>query len=303
MNILFCCAGGGSSSLFCARMVKGINENEPSLTARMSDIASFLQEETVSTTDLVFTYGSEAAVRPDTAYDIGTHIDAVMVAPQVRYRTPYLKQYLAGYPTVVADIPMRLFGMMDPVRGGKMLTDIMITLDLKRGYQAGVAASKQGDKDLEILVYGASRQDPGWQEAMALLARMGIRSRLDRYSLAGLYDFHPTQDFEVRWLFGPRVGKDDIAKVARQVDGVLRFDEDSPDGRRRWYDDYRIPSAWLPVQRVKKGQGAALVEELLPFLTAVDWAAEATSGVRVKRFETLAPPKTVKHWGIFTWTS
>lgn len=302
MNILFCCAGGGSSSLFCARMVKGINANEPSLTARMDDIKDFLRDERVATSDLVFTYGSEAAVRPDTAYDIGTRIDAVLVAPQVRYRTPYLKRYLANYPTIVQDIPSRLFGMMDPVRGGKMLTGILVTLDLMRGSQAGAAATKTADKDLEILVYGASRTDAGWQAAVARLAEQGIRSLQDKYSLAGLYDFQPQHDFEVRWLFGPQVQKADIAKVARQIDGVLRFDEGPFDGVQRWYDAYKIPSAWLDLSLVKSPVNSeALTAQLLDFLLAVDGAAEATSGIQVKRFETLAPAKVAKHWGIFTW--
>lgn len=284
-------------------MVKGINTSEPSLTARMTDIDSFLREETVPTSDLVFTYGSEAAIRPDTAYDIGTHIDAVLVAPQVRYRTPYLKQYLANYPTIVQDIPSLLFGQMDPVRGGRMLTGILITLDLMHGYQSGIAAGKQVDKDLEILVYGASRTDPGWQAATAALTKLGIRSLQDKYYLAGLYDFHPRQDFEVRWLFGPHIDANDIAKVARQVDGVLRFDDDLPPATSRWYDAYHIPNAWLPTKLLAAGSQAALVEQLLAFLQAVDWVAAAATGVRVKRFETLAPPKVVHRWGIFTWTN
>lgn len=304
MNLLFCCAGGGSSSLFCARMVKGINTIEPSLTARMDDIRSFLQDEREASTDLVFTYGSVDAVRPDTAYDIGTHIDAVLVAPQVRFRTPYLKRYLANYPTIVQDIPSRLFGMMDPVKGGKMLTGILITLDLMRGSTAGAFATKAADKDLEILVYGASRTDKDWQAAAASLEKMGIRSLQDKYSLAGLYDFEPEKDFEVRWLFGPQVRKMDIAKVARQIDGVLRFDEEPADGVRRWYDDYRIPSAWLDARLVQSpGHTDELTSQLVDFLLAVDARAEATSGIVVKRFETLKPPKTTKRWGIFTWSN
>ncbi|MFD1432789.1 MULTISPECIES: PTS sugar transporter subunit IIB [Lacticaseibacillus] len=304
MNIFVCCAGGGSSSLFCQRMATGFQQHDPNLSASFTDAQAMLTRPTDFRADLNFAYGGEGAIRPDTAFEMGTVFDAVLVAPQVRYRTPFLKQMLHDYPIVVADIPGRLFGMMDAVKGADLLRGVLITLDLMHGYQSGFAfGSKRGDKDLELLVYGTASQSKKLQQALTLLKNRGIMPLCERFDIDALYDFHPQRDFDVRMLFGAVFKNDAIAKVARRVDGVVLF-EQNPHARRQpqWYDDYRIPSRRLAMDLLNdKADPHVLADQLLDFLLEVDLVAEATSGVSVARFETPPPPRVRKHFGIFSW--
>ncbi|WP_225046725.1 PTS sugar transporter subunit IIB [Lacticaseibacillus kribbianus] len=305
MHIFVCCAGGASSSMFCARLAQAINTTDENLSASFDTVDAVLaQSPFAPCADLVFAYGGIDAIRPATAYDFGSLFDVVLVAPQVRYLTPAKQAVLADYPTVVADMDSRVFGLMDGNRGYQALLDQLMTLDLMRGFQSGLDfASKRGDKDLELLVVGASRTDRAIETLTQGLAAQGIRTVQEHFELDKLFDFHPKTDFEVRLLFGARLTKPDIPKVARRIDGVIRFSDQKP-AAPTWDARYRLPSVRLSPDLINKNADpTALLGAVTDFLLAADAVAQGTANVQSAFFETPPPAKKVKSFlGIFTYT-
>ncbi|WP_262316555.1 PTS sugar transporter subunit IIB [Lacticaseibacillus parakribbianus] len=305
MYIFVCCAGGGSSSLFCARLAKAINETDENLTASFDTVDAVLSASPFApAADLVFAYGAVDAIRPATAYDFGSRFDVVLVAPQVRYLTAAKQAVLADYPTVVADMDRRVFGLMDGNRGYQELLDQLLTLDLMRGFQSGLGfASKRGDKDLELLVVGASRSDRAMRNLTAALLAAGIRTVQERFTIDGLYDFHPQNEFEVRLMFGARLTPELIPKVARRIDGVIRF-TDHASAEPTWDQRYRLPGVRLSPALLKDhADPIALCDAVMAFLLDADAVAQGTSEVHSAFFETPPPPKQVKSFlGLFTYT-
>ncbi|WP_179394366.1 PTS sugar transporter subunit IIB [Lacticaseibacillus absianus] len=299
MFIYVCCAGGGSSSLFCARITQAIKATDENLTACFVDLTTVRAAPLAYATqaDLIFVYGPAGAIRPAEAFDYGSLFDVVFVAPQVRYLLPQIQRCLADYPTVVTALDSQVFGMMDGARGRSTLLEQLMVLDWQRGYASGRAlTTKRGDKSLEVLVYGASRSDRAIQELVAALAAQGIRCVQERFALDRLYDRTFTTPFEVRLLFGAEVTARTAAKVARRIDGVLRFTTTpTASARPHWDTEYRIPVVRLDARLLaRRGDRTVLVDQVLAFLQTVDAVAQGTQSVSVAHFETAPPPRPTK---------
>lgn len=161
MFIYVGCSGGGTSSMFCQKMVKEIAK-QGNLSAVFTDVTTaFLKRrEYGNAYDLVFVYGGIGMITQNTVDDFGRLFDVVFVAPQVRFLTESIQKLLKNFPTIVKDIPMKIFGKMNAYDAYDLLLEELIFLDEKRAYQSDmVTVTKAQDKDIEILVVGGSSQE------------------------------------------------------------------------------------------------------------------------------------------------
>ncbi|MFC4653172.1 hypothetical protein ACFO26_09680 [Lactococcus nasutitermitis] len=313
MFIFVGCAGGGTSSMFCQRLVKEINEYDENLRAVFDDVSHVFQKRLSygSHYDLVFAYGAAGDIRPYNAFDFGQLFDAVLIAPQVSYLKAYVEEMLAKYPSMVMDLPGRLFGVMDTERAYVMLLDLLINLDMRRGYQSQLlSASKGTDKDMEIYVAGAGSQEIYWKNMFKYLEQENIRYCVTSYSLENLYDFKPKEDFDVRFIFGQIsvLSENDFARVARRIDGFLvnASSIGALRSRREWLEAYDIPYIKFDDAHVKKdlknGNFVQQEEKIWDFLEKVQMKTEYTHEKSVSRFEQkeMAKQKTAL-FGLISW--
>ena len=313
MFIFIGCAGGSTSSMFCQRMVKEINSHDENLTAVFDDVTHVLEKRLAygSHYDLVFAYGGIGDIRPYNAYEFGQIFDAVLLAPQVSYLKPQTAALLAKYPTMLQDIPGKLFGMMDGEKGYDLLLDLLIDLDLRRGYLSGAVVGDKGtDKDLEIYVAGAGSRDPYWKNMLQYLENQGLRCVTTPFSLEKLYDFEPQADFDVRFVFGrlSSLTDKDFARVARRIDAfvVNAGSMGALKNRRDWLRDYQIPYLRFDDSNIKKDlkNGKFAEEEIRfwNFLERIQAQTEYTTEISVEKFEkqALAKRKT-SFFGLLSW--
>lgn len=245
MFIFVGCAGGGTSSMFCQRIAQAINETDPNLRAAFADVQTVLGDPTmaIGKCDLMFAYGSIDAVRAYSAFDFGQLFDVIMVAPQVRYLTGKKQEIMARFPTVVEDIPSKVFGTMDGRKAFAELRGELINLDWRRGYQSSSQQSgKYGDKDVEILVINADHRN---RQLTTLFEQwrqdQGICVLTESYTLEGLYRFEPHEDFEFRWLFGAvqQLVPADFVRISRRIDGLIVFSDRPADALPKLRQQFR----------------------------------------------------------------
>ncbi|WP_125703990.1 hypothetical protein [Lacticaseibacillus daqingensis] len=305
MFIYICCAGGASSSLFCARLGEAINASAEPLTACVTDLTNALATPATfgAQADLVIVYGSVDAVRPATVLAFGRLFDVILVAPQVRYRTARLATLLAGYQTQVRDLNARIFGRLAGDAGLVELREMLIELDLARGATDGARfVTAAGDRDLTLLVYGASRSDPAIQQLTQDLLALDLHCAQTRFSLETLYEPPREALVDLRLVFGPQVTPANVAQVARRIDGVVRF-TDAPAKPRAatWPADYKLPEVRLPRRLLNKGQSSALLDAWLAACQTATWAAEQTQARTNAAYETPPAPRPTRTiLGLFT---
>lgn len=288
MFIFVGCAGGGSSSLFCQRIVAAINQTDPNLRATFTDVKSALNnpEGLLGDYDLLFAYGAIEAVQIHNAFDFGQIFDVILVAPQVRYLLEKKQALMADYQTVVADISGEIFGRMDGVVAFDELRGELLLIDLLREYRSSLLqASKSADKDLEILVIGADHKNPQFTQVFdQWQTQMGIRSIRQTFNLTNLLQYQPTVDFEIRFLFGAFVQLDEqtLPNIERRIDAMVVVSERPETALKQLR--LKMSSAHIPVlmvnhqQSVKGSQIAELNQELLDFITLVQYQSEAAVG-------------------------
>lgn len=306
MFIFVGCAGGGTSSLFCQRMVTEINSNDENLRAVFADIEQVLRKQIAYSTnyDLVFAYGGIDCIRSYNAFDIGQLFDVVFLAPQVKFLLPSKVELLKEYPTIVKAIPMKLFGTMNSAQGRDLLLDELIDLDLRRNYQSQIlVSSKSSDKDFEIFVAGLNSEDSYFTELLSLLDSQNIRVVKESFQLEILYDFHPEADFEIRFVFGglSTLNEDMFSKVSRRIDAFILSSNAFRifEKKTLWLDDYKIP--YFVVNNPKSSKEKA---ELWDFLVNTQYQTEYTSAISVKRFEEKELPQRKSIlFGLVTWES
>ncbi|MBB5887963.1 hypothetical protein [Lactovum miscens] len=313
MFIFVGCSGGASSSMFCQRIVKEINENDENMTAAFASIDQVFQKSRAygSMYDMVFAYGGIDSIHPYNAVEFGELFDVIFVAPQSNYLTATVKEYLKDYPSVVETLPRKLFGMMNGTGAYNILRGMLIELDLWRGYQSpNSTTNKSSDKDLEIFVAGAGHAEPYWQEIFKFLDELEIRTVHQKFSLSELYDYQPIEDFEVRFLFGhmSMLQEKDFSKVARRIDGFLVSPSSlvSLKNRLSWLLDYQIP-----YQRFDNSDAKKLIKsndfeneknKVLDFLQNLELQTGRTSEIFIRKFEEKELPKKKNFW-FFSWES
>lgn len=312
MFIYIGCAGGGTSSLFCSRMVKEITRHDENLTATFDDIETVLKNQKAlgSNFDLVFAYGAASRIKSFNAFDFGNLFDAILIAPQVSFLLPQIQALMAKFPTQVRDLPGKLFGTMDGERGFDLLLELLIELDLWRGYTSSQLSSTKGaDKDVEIYVAGASPKDLYWKTVFAFLENRGVRACVTGYSLEKLYDFHPDEDFDVRFIFGTLsvLTEEDFARVARRIDGILVNSSAVAALKKRkpWLEAYDIAYQKFDdtnaKKDIKKGRFGPQEELIWDFLEKVEQKCEYTTEISVDKFET-AELAVRKQFGFLSWS-
>lgn len=313
MFIYIGCAGGGTSSMFCQRMVKEINEHDENLSAVFDDVTHVFQKrlEYGTNFDVVFAYGAASDIRSFNAFDYGNLFDAVLIAPQVSFSLDKIKQLLTKYPSMVRDLPRKLFGTMDSQAGYDLMLDLLLDLDLRRGYASSVVdASKDSDKDIELYVAGAGSKDLYWKSMFEFLEKSGIRYIVTPYSLENLYDFAPSQDFELRFVFGQLsvLTEEDFARVARRIDGFLvnASAVAALKKRKPWLEAYHIPAVKFDDTNVKKAlkKGKFVEEEqkFWDFLQKVQQKTEYTTEISVDKFERKELTERKKAlFGLISW--
>lgn len=313
MFIFVGCAGGGTSSMFCQRIAKAINATDPNLTAAFGGVNEVLADPIacIGDHDLMFAYGSIDVVRGYSAFDFGQLFDAILVAPQVKYLTVTKQKIMANYPTIVEDIPSEIFGKMNGEVAFEELRGELIMLDLLRGYQSSLqTASKNADKDIEILVLNADHRNQQLAKVFANWQRYGIRVLTETYTLEGLYQFDPPVDFELRLLFGAtmQLNQQDFVRISRRIDGLIIFSETPKTAFRDWrqqLDDADIPTAILDARMLeKRADVTQLSAELTDFIQTVEFQAEATAGqIRLPKLQTKKAKKQHTLFGIISWNS
>ena len=312
MFIYVGCAGGTTSSMFCQRLVKEINQNDKNLTAVFDHIDQVFQKQIAygSSYDLIFAYGAMDAIRPFNVFDYGQLFDVIFVAPQSSYWLPFKQELLRDYPTIVKAIPSKLFGMMDSAKAYDILLEELIELDLWRAYQSQlVSTTKNSDKNIEIYVAGAGSKDLYFKELFNWLDKENIRCVVQPYTLQKLYDFEPDQDFDVRFIFGSiRVLEEkDFPRVARRIDGFLV----SPSSmgafknRRDWFTAYQIPYLRFNDSDIKKDLKNGKFDEekvrIWGFLQKVQMKTEYTTEISFEKLEKKELPKKKSLFGFINW--
>ncbi|MHC5248081.1 PTS sugar transporter subunit IIB [Enterococcus sp. LJL90] len=308
MFIFVGCAGGGSSSLFCQKIAQHVNEEDQNLTAVALDAFTALAKYKAygDKYDLIFVYGGINALSASSAFEFGQLFDVVFVAPQVRYLTKEKIRLLADYPTVVQDIPPKIFGMMDGQQAYADLLDQLIELDYQRGYQSAIhSASKAADKNMEILVINGNADGRLFTQFFEYLGELGIRPIAEKFSLEGLFDFQPQTDFDIRFLFGnsETLNKADMPKISRRIDSVILprslqfpFTEE-----KAWLKDYQIPYLLVSQQDFYRNEFTQINQLFLTMLIQAAFKTEFTSELRVDYLETEKLKKRKTFLGIFSW--
>jgi cellobiose-specific phosphotransferase system component IIB len=305
MFIFIACAGGFSASMFCQRIVKEIEAHDENLTAVLDTAENVFKKSLAygAAYDLVVAYGSVDEMAAYNAFEFGQLFDVVFIAPQASYALPQKAELLKDYPTMVREVPRRIFGMMDGPKSAAMMTELLLELDLWRGYQSQVqVGSKALDKDIEIFVAGGSSGELYFTEMLKFLEGNGIRSIAQPYKMETLYDFHPSQDFEIRFVFGHMNMLEDVdfAKVARRIDGFLVAPSSTAalKDRLTWLKDYHIPFMLFDNAKTKKiiknGSFEREKARLWKFLQIIQMETEHTSELTVQRFEARDLPKRKK---------
>lgn len=303
MFIYVGCSGGGTSSIFCQKMANEISQQQ-NLTAVFTDVETVFQQqrEYGNAYDLIFVYGGIGAIAHHNAFDFGQLFDMVFVAPQVRFLTAKIKTLLAGFPTIVKDIPMKIFGRMNTKEACALLLDELIVLDEKRAYHSDiVATTKAQDKDIEIMIIGGSSQDSYFQYFFKQWEAQEIFYHVQSYSLESLYHFDIQKEVGLRVLFASsgQLKEADFAKVARRIDGLwlmpaakLGFEK-----KLKWFNDYQIPVFQPTFNEVSLKDQAGVTE----FLLSASYYTEATKENSIPLYEAPQMKKRKSFLNIFAW--
>ena len=310
MFIYVGCAGGGTSSMFCKKIVDEINQADENLTAVFDDFDSVGRKQNSygEMYDLVFAYGSIDQIRFDTAFEMGNLFDVVFVAPQVRYLTKKKQEILDEYPTLVRDIDMKIFGTMNAHVAYDQLLDELLHLDFERGsILKNGRTTKNRDKDIELFILGGDRKNAFFIRMFAYWESLGIRTRIECYSLQTLYDFSTDEEFDLRILFGnsSHLSKEEFPKFAKRIDGLLvsPLVKTSLSQRQGWLDDYQIATQVLSNTDYMAKSGEKAADELLSFLEILMSRSEYTMEPYVAALEQPEPLKKRKSlFGLLSWS-
>lgn len=310
MFIYVGCAGGMTSSMFCQRIVKAIEQVKSPLTAVFDDVGTVIKrkKEFEGYYDLVFAYGGINYVTPMNAYDFGTTFDVVFIAPQMRHLTNHKKEVLKDYPTIVKDIEVRTFGTMDGASAYDNLLEELTSLDLERSYTSEKhPETKNGDKNVELLILGGDKKDPFFQSFFDEWRKLGLRIYIESYSLEKLFDFHPKEAFDIRVLFGNSgsIAKEDFPKLSRRIDGVLvlPYSASSFTIKQQWFDSYQIPVYIFDAGNTAVKKGELEARSYKNILDTIVFHSEYTQEISPPDWET-PPPKTIRKttlFGLFSW--
>lgn len=310
MFIYVGCSGGMTSSMFCQRIVKAIDAAESPLRAVFDSVGTIIRrkKEFEGNYDLVFAYGGINFIEPHNAYDFGTIFDVVFIAPQMRHMTKSKQDILKDYPVIVKDIEMKTFGTMDGATAYNNLLDELIGLDYERSYVSSKhPETKNGDKNIELLVLGADRTDAFFTAFFNVWEELGLRVLTEGYSLESLFDFHPTEDFDIRVLFGNSslIVKDEFPKLSRRIDAVLMapFANPALEKKKQWFLDYDIPVFIFEASRLAIKNGEPEAHRFESIFEGVVHNSEYTREISPPEWET-PPPKKVRKsalFGLVTW--
>ncbi|MGL4696434.1 PTS sugar transporter subunit IIB [Enterococcus larvae] len=310
MFIYVGCSGGMTSSMFCQRIIKAIEKVNSPLRAVYDDVGTIIRrkKEFEGHFDLVFAYGGINYIEPYNAYDFGTIFDVVFIAPQMRHMTKSKQEILKDYPVVVKDIGMKTFGTMDGETAYNNLLDELIGLDYERSYVSMKhPETKNGDKNIELLVLGANKEDSFFKSFFDYWGARGLRVLVESYSLETLYDFHPAETFDIRVLFGSSdlVNKEDFPKLTRRIDSVMMMPFANPtlEKKKQWFSDYHIPVFIFSASNVAIKNGEADACRYDDILDDIVYQSEFTREISPAEWET-PPPKKIKKtalFGLISW--
>ncbi|MGC6767745.1 PTS sugar transporter subunit IIB [Enterococcus sp. LJL51] len=310
MFIYVGCAGGMTSSMFCQRIVRAIETLKSPLTAVFEDVGTIIRrkKEFEGNYDLVFAYGGIDFISPVNAYDFGTTFDVVFVSPQVRHMTKYKREILEDYPTIVEDIGMKTFGTMNGEVAYENLLEELIALDYQRSSTSGKhPETKNGDKNIELLVLGADRNDAFFKSFFSVWEAAGLRVLTGSYSLEALFDFKPEKDFDIRVLFGntSQLSSDEFPKLSRRIDGVLAvpFANSSFEKIRHWFEDYAIPVYVFDSSNLAIKKGEPEAHQYASIFDEIVANSEYTRENSPPQWETPPPKKQRKStlFGLVSW--
>lgn len=310
MFIFIGCAGGGTSSMFCQRIVQEINTTDENLSAVFDSVEAVLKKQRAlgGAYDLIFAYGGLDVIRGSNAFEFGKLFDVILVAPQVRYLMASKQRLLQNYPTIVKDLPPQLFGRMDAKSGYQEILAELITLDDERAYLSSILdTTKRADKNPELLWLAGDQKHPlvtqlldHWQD------KLNLRVLQQSFNVELLYDFVPEKDFDLRLLYCPAIALDEesLPKIARRIDGLIV----APGARARvkelakWLKAYDIPYYQLTYQMYDDLLQVEDLNNLDDFLLAVAQHTEFASDHAVTALETatLKPRKSIL-FGLISW--
>lgn len=309
MFIFVGCAGGGTSSLFCQQMVKEITNQDKNLTAVFAHYQQVMDKQRAygNTYDLVFAYGGIDGIAGYNAFEFGKLFDVVLVAPQVRYRTKDKQELLANYPTIVRDIPSKLFGQMNGEKAYNELLADLIELDDQRAYFSSIFdPTRAADKNMEILILAGEGNNNFIIRLLSYWRNLGLRIITDSYRLETLYDFAPQADYDLRILFASSavLNTKELPKVARRIDGIIV----APIGKgqiKKWQQvltSYQLPVYQLEDDQYYDLRGKAELACLDDFLLDLGTRTEYTQEIMKTDLEKekLKPRKKIL-FGLISW--
>ena len=312
MFIFVGCAGGGSSSLFCQRIVTAVNTTDPNLKATVTDVQTALHdpEAVLGNNDLLFAYGAIDALQLYNAFDFGQVFDVILVAPQVRYRTEEKRALMADYPTMLIDLPNDIFGKMDGVIAFDRLRGELLSLDWLRAYRSSLLPTgKSSDKDIEILVIGADHQDPQFTQVFEQWqTQLGIRTLRQTFTIVNLLQYRPLVDYEIRFLFGSfaQLDQKTLPNIERRIDGMIVVSERPEVSLKKLRSKMataRIPVLMVDDRDVRQSSRLAnLNKALLDFMCLVQFQTEAATGATTVFKKKVKPvKKKTAFFGLVSW--
>lgn len=225
MIIYVCCAGGTTSSMFCQRLTEAAKESP--LRVTMTDINSVVaQADSLSREfDLMFAYGPIDAISVQSAKQLATVFDGVLVCPQVAYLLEHKQALVAEYGLSIKPLAAQIFGHMN----GKLALDELlvdlVALDFQRGsYQPSNKNQGLNHKNLTLFFTGGDPKMSFFKAFIAALGERNLRVLTEAYTKNTYYTLHePKENYDLRFLFSQpeEVKLSRLKDFAEQVDLVI----------------------------------------------------------------------------------
>ena len=126
MLVYVCCATGNTSGMFCKQIQKA-SLREQIYVEEIHELGNHL-EDALRDNDLVLAYGSaeildEKFIR---RYPVEDHMQAIWLAPQMRYLKASMKKKLNSFEIPIHVIDMKTFGRMNGKQALQDILDAMI---------------------------------------------------------------------------------------------------------------------------------------------------------------------------------
>lgn len=225
MILYICCAGGGSSSMFCMKIAEAAKQT--ALNVHFSDLSTILANQGVFANDydLVFAYGPIDALSKRTALRFSTVFDGILVCPQVRYLTTSKQALMKELNVAVKNVDSLTFGRMEGSKALDVILADLAQIDMERsGFAPDKRKQALKSRNLTFFVTGGDSRERFFRSLSQAFAEMGVRVLSERFNQDTFYDGHfPDDSYDIRLLFGrgDDINERTFVDFAQQIDLIL----------------------------------------------------------------------------------